>query len=175
MQQPSGASPRCQLGFGNDRAFVFNPASSDAATAAGMHALLTSGSPVARACLSSQIGTLAARNSCQGPWVSSANLSISFNPIKLRLPQRANLSFNVSNPLGAADLMLHGKPAQVMRLHRATEAGELKAGAISSAVHNAGRFHVGHGALLETGPLLQPILLGCCMCVEIRMKSLVGC
>ena len=100
-------------GFGNDRAFVFNPASavaaSDAATAAGMQALLTTGSPVARACLTSQLGTLAARNSCQGPWVSSANLSVSFNPLKLRLPQRANLSFNVSNPLGAADLLLHGE------------------------------------------------------------------
>ncbi len=96
-------------GFGNDRAFVFNPASSDAATAAGMQALLSNGSRVARACLASQLGNLAARNSCQGPWVSSANLSISFNPIKLRLPQRANLSFNVTNPLGAADLILHGE------------------------------------------------------------------
>ena len=96
-------------GFGNDRAFVFNSATSDAATAAGMQALLRSGSRVARDCLSSQLGALAARNSCQSPWVSSANLSISFNPIKLRLPQRANLSFNVSNPLGAADLMLHGE------------------------------------------------------------------
>lgn len=96
-------------GFGNDRAFIFNPASSEAAMAAGMQALLTNGSRVARECLSSQLGAVAARNSCQGPWVSSANLSVSFNPIKLRLPQRANLSFNVSNPLGAADLMLHGE------------------------------------------------------------------
>ncbi|WP_411280947.1 carboxypeptidase regulatory-like domain-containing protein [Gemmatimonas sp.] len=100
-------------GLGNDRAFVFNPSlsntSSDAATAADMRALLTTGSRVARECLSSQLGNLAARNSCQGPWVSSANLSISFNPIKLHLPQRANLSFNVSNPLGAADLILHGE------------------------------------------------------------------
>ncbi len=97
-------------GFSNDRAFVFNPASSgDAATAAGMQALLNSGSRVARECLNAQLGALAARNSCQGPWVSTANLSISFNPLKLRLPQRANLSFNVSNPLGAADLLLHGE------------------------------------------------------------------
>jgi hypothetical protein len=34
---------------------------------------------------------------------------VSFNPLKLRLPQRANLTFNVSNPLGAADLLLHGQ------------------------------------------------------------------
>jgi hypothetical protein len=52
---------------------------------------------------------LAERNSCEGPWTSSANLNVSFNPSKLRLPQRATLSFAVSNPLGAADLLLHGQ------------------------------------------------------------------
>ena len=52
---------------------------------------------------------LAERNSCQGPWTSSANLNVSFNPAKIRLPQRATLSFSVSNPLGAADLLLHGQ------------------------------------------------------------------
>jgi hypothetical protein len=41
-------------------------------------------------------------------WTQSAFLSISFNPLKLRLPQRATLSFQVGNPLGAADLLLHG-------------------------------------------------------------------
>lgn len=96
-------------GFSNDRAYVFNPATTaDAATAAGMQSLLDQGSLVARDCLRQQLGTLAGRNSCQGPWITSANLSISLNPLKLRLPQRANLSFNVSNPLGAADLLLHG-------------------------------------------------------------------
>ncbi len=97
-------------GFGNDRAFVFDPANTtDATLAADMQALLTDGSRVARRCLERQLGTLAGRNSCQGPWVTTANLSIAFNPLKLRLPQRANLSFNVSNPLGAADLLLHGE------------------------------------------------------------------
>jgi hypothetical protein len=33
--------------------------------------------------------------------------------VKVRLPQRATLTFNVSNPLGAADLLLHGES----RLH----------------------------------------------------------
>jgi hypothetical protein len=56
-----------------------------------------------------QLGNLAARNSCTGPWTTNANLNISFNPIKVRLPQRATLSFSVSNPLGAADLLLHGQ------------------------------------------------------------------
>jgi hypothetical protein len=35
-------------------------------------------------------------------------MSISFNPVKVRMPQRATLSFQLSNPLGAADLLMHG-------------------------------------------------------------------
>lgn len=97
-------------GYSNDRAFVFNPAATtDAALASGMQSLLSSGSSVAKACLTQQLGTLASRNSCQGPWQQSASLGVSFNPLKLRLPQRATLTFTVSNPLGAADLLLNGE------------------------------------------------------------------
>jgi hypothetical protein len=97
-------------GYNNDRAFIFNPAATaDPAVASTMQTLLTSGSAAARDCLSSQLGHLSARNSCQGPWTSSANLNISFNPTKIRLPQRATLSLSVNNPLGAADLVLHGE------------------------------------------------------------------
>ena len=96
-------------GYNNDRAFVFDPdATSDPAVASAMRSLLAGGSGAARECLSAQLGTLSSRNSCQGPWTSSANLNLSFNPRKLRLPQRATVSFSVSNPLGAADLLLHG-------------------------------------------------------------------
>jgi hypothetical protein len=35
-------------------------------------------------------------------------MSISFNPVKVRMPQRATLSFQLSNPLGAADLLVNG-------------------------------------------------------------------
>jgi len=97
-------------GYSNDRAFIFSPTSgNDALLASGMQSLLSGGSAVARACLNKQLGRIADRNSCQGPWTSTANLSISLNPLKFRLPQRATLSFNVSNPLGAADLLLHGE------------------------------------------------------------------
>jgi len=96
-------------GFSNDRAFLFDTtAGADPAIAAGMKGLLANGSPSARECLASQLGKLAERFSCQGPWTSSANMSFSFNPIKVRMPQRATLSFNLSNPLGAADLLMHG-------------------------------------------------------------------
>ena len=96
-------------GYANDRAFLFDPATaSDPAMASGMETLLSHGSAAARSCLRSQLGNLAARNSCEGPWTSTANLSFTFNPMRVRMPQRATLSFNLSNPLGAADLLLHG-------------------------------------------------------------------
>ena len=97
-------------GYSNDRAFVFDPATAtDPVVAASMQSLLASTSGGAKKCLREQLGNLAARNSCAGPWTQSAVLTVSFNPVKIRLPQRATLSFNVSNPLGAADLILHGE------------------------------------------------------------------
>jgi len=53
-------------GYNNDRAFVFRPGLADAAVGDAMRTLLESGSASARDCLSSQLGHLAARNSCQG-------------------------------------------------------------------------------------------------------------
>lgn len=97
-------------GYSNDRAFVFDPAdAADPDVAAGIRNLLANGSSSARECLTKQLGGLAGRNSCVGPWTSYANLSFSFNPLKVRMPQRTNISFSVSNPLGAADLLLHGE------------------------------------------------------------------
>ena len=76
-------------GYSNDRAFVFNPSSaSDPTVAAGLRELLTNGSGPARSCLSSQLGQLAARTSCQRPWTSTSTLSLSFHPVKGPLPQR---------------------------------------------------------------------------------------
>jgi hypothetical protein len=95
-------------GYSNDRAYVYDPASTqDPTLAASMQTLLNSAKGNVRECLQKQLGNLAARNSCQGPWLSQATMSISFNPVKFRMPQRATLSLQVSNPLGAADLLLH--------------------------------------------------------------------
>ncbi len=97
-------------GFANDRAFVFDPAGTvDTALGAGMSRLLAGSSKSVRSCLESQLGRIAGRNSCEGPWTSMGFLSIAFNPLKVRLPQRATLSLQVANPLGALDLMLHGE------------------------------------------------------------------
>jgi hypothetical protein len=95
-------------GYANDRAFIYTAGAADPAVASGMSALMANGSRSARECLKAQEGHLAQRNSCVGPWTSNATLSFSFNPLKVRMPQRATLSFQLSNPLAAADLMLHG-------------------------------------------------------------------
>ncbi len=96
-------------GYANDRAFVYNPATTaDPTLASSMQSLLNSATGNARDCLLKQLGSLAARNSCQGPWISTATMSLSFNPLKFRMPQRATLSLQIGNPLGAADLLLHG-------------------------------------------------------------------
>ncbi|HEY3286056.1 MAG TPA: TonB-dependent receptor [Gemmatimonadaceae bacterium] len=97
-------------GLYNDRAFIPNPSTAaDPALATAMQSLLRSSTGGARKCLESQLGRLADRNSCQGPWTHTAFLSVSFNPIKLHLPQRANIQFQVSNPIGAADLLVNGE------------------------------------------------------------------
>ena len=96
-------------GWSNDRAFVFDPReASDPALAAAMQALLDDGAPEARDCLRRQLGRVAGRNSCRGPWTSTATLSLSLNPVKFRMPRRATLSFQLNNPLGAADMLVNG-------------------------------------------------------------------
>jgi hypothetical protein len=96
-------------GYSNDRAFVYDPAStSDPALAQGIRQLLESGSERTRECLQSQLGRIAARNSCRGPWTSTASLNLTLDRAKFRMPQRGSVSFSLSNPLGALDLLVNG-------------------------------------------------------------------
>ena len=96
-------------GYSNDRAFIFDPAhAADPTLAAGMAQLLDGATGRTRTCLEQQLGRIAGRNSCRGPWSSTAALSISLDRAKFRMPQRGEISFSLSNPLGAADLLLHG-------------------------------------------------------------------
>ena len=90
-------------GFANDRAYVADPAASP-----GMQQLLARSSDRVRDCLGSQVGRIASRNSCEGPWSSTGFLTVAFNPLRIRMPQRATLSLQIANPLGALDLALHG-------------------------------------------------------------------
>lgn len=88
-------------GYSNDRAFV-NP------LAPGMQALLANTSGGTRKCLEKQFGRIAERNSCHTPWTSSASLNITLDRAKFRMPQRGAITMSLSNPLGAADLLVNG-------------------------------------------------------------------
>jgi hypothetical protein len=96
-------------GYANDRAFIHAPAAApDPVVAAGMRELLAGATPATRRCLERQLGTIAERNSCRGPWTSSASLNATLDRAKFRLPHRTAVSLSLSNPLGAADLLLNG-------------------------------------------------------------------
>ena len=97
-------------GYSNDRAFIYSPTSTtaDPKVAQGMRDLLAVAPDGTRRCLEKQVNTIAARNSCRGPWQSTAFLNISLDRAKFHMPQRGEVSFSLSNPLGAADLLLNG-------------------------------------------------------------------
>ncbi|MGH7619775.1 MAG: carboxypeptidase regulatory-like domain-containing protein [Gemmatimonadaceae bacterium] len=100
-------------GLANDRAFVFDPdAARDAPTAGGIRSLLTTGSGSARDCLSRQLGQVADRNSCTGPWSATMNANLAFYRVR-HSDGRARVLVSLTNVLGGLDQLLHGQD----RLH----------------------------------------------------------
>jgi len=96
--------------YGNDRAFVYDPAAvTDPALKAGLENLLATGTREAVTCLRSQLGQFAARNSCTSPWTMQGNLNISFNSLKIGLPQRTTLNLQIANPLNGLDRLVNGE------------------------------------------------------------------
>ena len=96
-------------GARNDRALVFDPAATaDTAVANGMRGLLATASPGARSCLQSQVGRVAARNSCTGPWQPSLDLQVNWRPGYFGLDRRLTVSLLTVNLLGGLDEWLHG-------------------------------------------------------------------
>lgn len=86
-------------GLANDRAFV--------ADSPELRALIASAAPGVARCLSSQIGRIAARNSCQGPWTAQLNANLLLGP-QLLHSRRTTVTINLANPLGGLDQLLHG-------------------------------------------------------------------
>ena len=96
-------------GLANDRAFVFDPARvTDTALAAGLRALTSSAPKRLRECLTKQLSNAAGRNSCEGPWVASMNLGVRLSGQQLLHLPRADVTLNLTNPLGGLDQLLHG-------------------------------------------------------------------
>jgi hypothetical protein len=99
-------------GLANDRAFVFaHGGNADPATVAALDRLIASTSGNARDCLERQRGSVAARNSCEGPWSATLNATLgpSFRVARsLRKYHVTNLALYLTNPLGGLDQLLHG-------------------------------------------------------------------
>ena len=96
-------------GFGNDRAFIHDPdATADPVLADAMRQLLESAPGEARECLRRQLGAMAGRQSCTGPWSLTTNISLRMNPLQFRLPRRTSIALDFNNPLTGLDLLFNG-------------------------------------------------------------------
>ncbi|HEX5071603.1 MAG TPA: carboxypeptidase regulatory-like domain-containing protein [Gemmatimonadaceae bacterium] len=96
-------------GARNDRAFIFDPrTTADTSVANAMRRLL-GGSSRASDCLESQIGTVAGRNSCTGPWQPSLDFQVNYRPFAFGLDRRLMLSLTTVNFLGGLDQLINGQ------------------------------------------------------------------
>ncbi|HEY3933419.1 MAG TPA: carboxypeptidase-like regulatory domain-containing protein [Gemmatimonadales bacterium] len=92
---------------GNDRAFIYNPAlTADTAVANGMSRLLNETSGNAKKCLLAQLGQIAGRNTCTGPWTPSLNVQVNWRPGFF--DRRLALSLSTQNLLGGLDQLING-------------------------------------------------------------------
>ncbi len=94
-------------GLRNDRAFIFAPGTATA-VAQGMQRLLASASPSVRQCLESQIGAVAGRNTCTGPWQGTLDFQANWRPAFWGLNHRLQISVVTFNFLRGLDELLHG-------------------------------------------------------------------
>jgi carboxypeptidase family protein len=95
-------------GRAGDRAFIPNPATeSDPALASQLQSLIGNGSSTARGCLLANLGHVAPRNGCRGPWTQSLNIQWS-PPTPKRWGYRVTPNVYLQNVLAGLDQMLHG-------------------------------------------------------------------
>jgi len=96
-------------GARNDRAFIFDPATTpDTAVARSMRTLLGAAPSPARSCLEHQLGRIATRNSCTGPWQPTFDLQVNWRPAWFGADRRLTISLLTFNLLGGLDEWLHG-------------------------------------------------------------------
>lgn len=95
-------------GRGGDRAYIPDPdAVTDASLAAQLRALLDNGSAPARECLRENLGAVARRNGCRGPWTQSLNIQWR-PPLPSRWGTRVSPNIYFQNVLAGVDQMLPG-------------------------------------------------------------------
>ena len=97
------------IGRAGERAFVFNPgAATDTAVANGMRALLATAPGFAQSCLRTQLGAIAVRNSCEGPWTGGLNITLAYTG---RLPgfgDNSSIRLTAGNVLSGIDQIANG-------------------------------------------------------------------
>jgi hypothetical protein len=96
-------------GRGGDRAFIPDPAASpDAQLASQMQSLIASSSGNAKECLIANLGRIAPRNGCRGPWTQSLNLQWR-PPLPRKWLGRVSPTVYLQNMLAGVDQAFHGK------------------------------------------------------------------
>ena len=77
-----------------------------------MQRLLAEASPSVRSCLQRQVGTVAVRNTCDGPWQATLDFQVNWRPTLLGLNRRLQVSVITYNFLRGLDELLHGTPTR---------------------------------------------------------------
>jgi hypothetical protein len=96
-------------GARNDRAFVFDPSStSDLAVADAMARLIDGAPSRVRGCIEAQLGSVADRNSCRGPWSYSMDFRANLRPELPGVGRRLTISVDAVNSLAGLDRLFHG-------------------------------------------------------------------
>ncbi len=96
-------------GLNNDRAFIFDAATaSDSAVARGMARLLDEVPGRVAACLRSQAGRIAQRNSCRDAWSRSLDMRAGIRPNLPGLQRRFTVSIDANNILNGLDQLFNG-------------------------------------------------------------------
>jgi Carboxypeptidase regulatory-like domain len=97
-------------GSANDRAFIFNPKTvADTGVANGMTRLLATAPQRIKACLETQLGSIAGRNSCFSEWYPNISAQVNYRPDRFGLKRNLMISFALNNPISGVDLLLHGQ------------------------------------------------------------------
>jgi hypothetical protein len=95
-------------GRGFDRAYIPDPSREvDPALASQLRSLMNAGSPTARKCLAANLGLVAARSGCRGPWTQSLNVQWR-PPMPSRWGGRVAPTVYLQNVLAGVDQLVHG-------------------------------------------------------------------
>jgi hypothetical protein len=92
----------------NDAAFIFEPTLANE-TGAAVASLLRSAPAGARECLRAQVGRLAERNSCRGPWTAGLDLQADYAPRGIAARSGVRITLTASNVPALADWAVHGR------------------------------------------------------------------